>query len=42
MIVRGLTVLDMKQNRKIAALRISNCNGSLVYGDMDFGDGELN
>ena len=44
MIVRGLTVLDMKRNRKIAALSkdISDCNGSLAYGDIGFGDGELN
>ena len=43
MIVRGLTVLDMKRNRKIAALSkdISDCNGSLAYGDIGVGDGEL-
>lgn len=37
-------VLGMKRNRKIAALSksISNCNGSLAYGDIGFGDGELN
>ena len=34
----------MKRNRKIAALSkdISDCNGSLAYGDIGFGDGELN
>ena len=44
MIVRCLSVLDMKRNRKIAALSkgISNCNESLAYGDIGFGDGELN
>ena len=44
MIVRGLTVLNMKRNRKIAALSksISNCNGSLAYGNIGFGYGELN
>ena len=34
----------MKRNRNIAALDeyILNCNGSLAYGDIGFGDGELN
>ena len=37
-------VLGMKRNRKIAALSksILNCNGSLAYGDIGFGNGELN
>ena len=43
MIIKGLTVLCMKRNRNIAALDeyISNCNGSLAYGDISLGDGEL-
>ena len=43
MIVKGLTILNMKQNRKIAALSkdTSNCNGSLDSGNIIGGNGEL-